>query len=154
MYPSRTVRDKKYKLIINLLYDQPSPEYTHRINLYYKNTMYIDSILKLAPIRIQNTYNIFRQAPEYELYDLENDPNEYNNLADNKNYKNILEHLKAVLQTWREETGDPLLIKNNLYLLKSQVDKCHKNGEYIRPSEEYWTFYSVLKSYRDSIMNL
>ena len=80
LYPSRTVRDKKYKLIINLLHGQENPEYKHRTNLYYGSATYVDSILKLAPKKIQNTYKLFRKAPEFELYDLENDPYEFNNL--------------------------------------------------------------------------
>ncbi len=148
LYPSRGVRDKKYKLIVNLLHGQPNPEYTHRTNLYYGGALYIDSILKLAPIRIQNTYNIFRKAPEYELYDLENDPYEFNNLAFNESYDEVLEHLKTVLQAWREETKDPLLCENNLHVLKKQVDSCYQNGEYIRPNMQYWTFYDIWKSSR------
>ncbi|MEK7396161.1 MAG: sulfatase [Candidatus Poribacteria bacterium] len=48
------------------------------------------------------------RAPE-ELYDLQNDPNEFNNLAYNMRYKHIRDDLESRLHRWMVETNDPIL---------------------------------------------
>lgn len=42
----------------------------------------------------------------WELYDLENDPNELNNLAKNEDYQDVLENLKEQLKALQKEYGD------------------------------------------------
>ena len=65
-------------------------------------------------------FDTFAKPPEFELYDLENDPWEFNNLLarpssqsdegpGNVEYAQILERLKTALQAWRQETDDPTL---------------------------------------------
>ncbi|HUU29138.1 MAG TPA: sulfatase, partial [archaeon] len=44
---------------------------------------------------------------EYELYDLESDPDEVNNLIDDPRYAEMVEKLRQRLIELREETGDP-----------------------------------------------
>jgi hypothetical protein len=44
--------------------------------------------------------------PAEELYDLESDPHEMNNLADDPEYRETLERLRTALDDWRERTGD------------------------------------------------
>ena len=44
--------------------------------------------------------------PELELYDLENDPHEINNLADDPKYAEETSGLLAEINRWREEVND------------------------------------------------
>ena len=44
---------------------------------------------------------------EYELYDMQNDPNEVTNLVDDPAHKEIVEQLRRRLRELRVETGDP-----------------------------------------------
>jgi arylsulfatase A-like enzyme len=44
--------------------------------------------------------------PAEELYDLENDPNETNNLAKNPEYAEVLKKHRTILETWMLETKD------------------------------------------------
>ncbi len=47
--------------------------------------------------------------PEEELYDLESDPLEYSNLASDPEHEDTLLALRDRVQSWLDETGDPLL---------------------------------------------
>jgi N-sulfoglucosamine sulfohydrolase len=44
--------------------------------------------------------------PEEELYDVQEDPNELHNLADDPRYAPILQRMRKVLDTWQAETDD------------------------------------------------
>nr|WP_256381208.1 sulfatase/phosphatase domain-containing protein [Kiritimatiella glycovorans] len=58
-----------------------------------------------------------RRPPEFELYDLEEDPGEFVNLADDPKYAGLLERMKHELRAWQEETDDPLRKPENLALM-------------------------------------
>jgi N-sulfoglucosamine sulfohydrolase len=45
--------------------------------------------------------------PQWELYDLREDPVEFDNLADEETMREIQQRLKAQLVQWQEETEDP-----------------------------------------------
>jgi len=49
----------------------------------------------------------FEEPQEFELYDLQNDPNEMNNLYGDPKYADVVERLRAELLRLRRETGDP-----------------------------------------------
>lgn len=50
-----------------------------------------------------------KYPPEYELYDLEKDPNELVNLANDAAYQKILKRLQTVLLDWQKKTQDPMI---------------------------------------------
>ena len=52
---------------------------------------------------------IFR--PQFELFDLENDPEERKNLAEEPGYASVLDDLKMELQKFGERTSDPWMVK-------------------------------------------
>lgn len=49
----------------------------------------------------------FEDSQEFELFDLENDPHEMDNLINNPSYKEIIEQLKARMLELRRELKDP-----------------------------------------------
>jgi N-sulfoglucosamine sulfohydrolase len=61
-----------------------------------------------APAKVRDTYARWRNPPEIELYDLQEDPWEYSNLAEDEDYREIRDRLLSTLQNWQEETQDPL----------------------------------------------
>lgn len=69
--PQRTVRDRRYKLVLNL-----------------------------APAA---------DVAAMELFDLQNDPNETKNLADDPAHADARKKLETAIQVWRKKRGDPLL---------------------------------------------
>ena len=59
--------------------------------------------------KVQNY--LFR--PEFELYDLENDPHEVVNLAGKKKYNEVFESLKQKIYDFQKNTKDPWVYKKD-----------------------------------------
>jgi N-sulfoglucosamine sulfohydrolase len=105
VYPRRAIRDDRFKLIHNLLAGtgKPSPvidgdrAYSWSQEDRYKGT----------PIR--RAFDTFADPPEFELYDLQADPIEFNNLADKPEHRGARDRLVKVLHKWRVDTNDPCL---------------------------------------------
>ena len=99
-YPRRAIRNRRFKLIHNLLYERPNP------------------VPAIGPARLERTrpgsawrqtYETSVHPPEYELYDLEADPHEMINLASHPDYATYKNDLTNALRQWQESTKDPLL---------------------------------------------
>lgn len=122
-YPRRSIRNERYKLIVNLLPDRDNPligvdgdsayEYS-RDTVFYKTA-------------IRKAFDVLRHPPAEELYDLKTDPVEFHNLAGKPGFKNIQNELRTQLSAWRKETADPLLDKAKLTALTREHDKKMKN---------------------------
>ncbi len=53
--------------------------------------------------------NVFiSPTPKEELYDLNNDPFELNNLAEDQDYANVLKRMRNVLEEFMKSTGDQI----------------------------------------------
>jgi len=90
--PRRAIREGNHKLIINLLSDP---------GLVWPEALTLE---KLRTVQKEAGEGEF-----LELYDLENDPHEFNNLAGTPEWKDVQGRLLEALQQWRRETGDPML---------------------------------------------
>ena len=157
LYPQRTVRDDRFKLIHNLHHGQFNPGYAFTFDRIYDSREHIEGIIAQGPVKVKNAYALMKVAPEFELYDLENDPYEFNNLAENESFFEIKEHLKSVLHDWRVRTKDPLLSNENLEALEYDVHGAYENREYlvedengilrlgnynrVRRLDDHWEFY-------------
>lgn len=102
----RTVRDTRYRYIRNFMPDRPFLQ----LNRYKEWSYPIIGLMrklhsegKLDSIQ-SNLMSPTR--PVEELYDLDNDPFEIHNLADNPEHQGKLKELRAVLETWIIETND------------------------------------------------
>jgi N-sulfoglucosamine sulfohydrolase len=107
-YPMRVVRTDQYKLIWNI---------AHRLEFPFASDLW-DSLtwqamLKKTPDTLYGprTIDAYIHRPEFELYDMQNDPKESRNLAENPEFKAVLDGLRADLQNFQQETGDPWYIK-------------------------------------------
>lgn len=104
-YPQRTVRDKRYKLIHNLVSDCENPGYAYTNDLYPS----VDSAIAASPRLIHAAYMRMKRPPEFELYDLTTDPYEWNNLFEDNRYRKKAARLRKVLLAWQRDTKDPML---------------------------------------------
>ena len=111
-FPQRSVRDKKFQVILNLLQDRPSPSAIgyagiSRFGAWEPGASAAE--ISSAEDQIHQAYKTYQNPPAEELYDLENDPWEFNNLAGVLEYTGVQERLRRQLRHWQESTGDGLL---------------------------------------------
>jgi arylsulfatase A-like enzyme len=92
--PQRAIRTQRYKLIWNA----------------EAGIMNIPGDIMRSPIFPQVIQEVVVERPPFELYDLQNDPLERQNLIDDPEYADIAADLKAQIYHWMQETGDPILL--------------------------------------------
>jgi N-sulfoglucosamine sulfohydrolase len=119
-YPQRAVRSERFKLIESLLPGQVNPGYAFTVEKLPEAD--IPAAVEAAPSEVREAYALMRQPPQFELYDLESDPYEFRNLAQDPEYAQTLSDLQRELEEWREETRDPLLNRAVLQRLKDEVE--------------------------------
>lgn len=107
-YPMRVVRTRQYKLIWNIAYQLPFP---FASDLWAAST-WQEAYQKGPDTRYgPRTVNAYIHRPEFELYNVENDPWESTNLATDPEHEQVLKELKQKLQEFQRRTSDPWLLK-------------------------------------------
>jgi N-sulfoglucosamine sulfohydrolase len=98
----RAIRSKEFKLIHNLMPERAYCQFNR-----YKETSYpvlaeLNVLNMKGDLPAEQAAFMAATKPEFELYDMVNDPDEINNLADNSDYKEQKEELLKELNNWRE----------------------------------------------------
>ncbi len=107
-YPMRVVRDDKYKLIWNIAHPLPYP---FASDLWAASSWQAQWAKgKDAPYGTK-TVGDYVQRPQFELFDIVNDPDESTNLANSDGHKDVLETYKAKLKQMQKEMDDPWIMK-------------------------------------------
>jgi len=138
-YPGRAIRDKRFKLVHNLLPKRKNPVYDIYL-IQQRPKTFTPKELENVPAEIQQAYKIFLQPPEFELYDLRNDPWEFHNLAEDPHYTEQLIHLKKQLAEWQQRTNDPLRHKHILEKFTVENDATMISGKYIKKKLGQWKY--------------
>jgi len=106
-YPMRVVRGRRYKLIWNIAHGL---DYPFASDLWASATW--QGVLGRGDRYYgKRTVEAYLHRPKFELYDLENDPHEVINLADDPAHSAVLEKYKAKLKAFQERTSDPWILK-------------------------------------------
>jgi N-sulfoglucosamine sulfohydrolase len=106
-YPMRVVRQRRYKLIWNI---------AHGLDYPFASDLWASATWQ-ATIRTgrkyygKRTVEAYLHRPQFELYDLENDPHEVENLAHSPGHQRILNELKSRLKAFQKRTKDPWIVK-------------------------------------------
>lgn len=122
----RTVRTEKFRYIKNFLTDRVLLQPQYRDNRApTKRLRELHASGKLGKIP---DWAFFGKRPSEELYDMEKDPHQVNNLATDPKYVAELKRHRDILNTWIKETGDkgeqPESRKNLRAVYKRWGDKC------------------------------
>ncbi|MDP6505188.1 MAG: DUF4976 domain-containing protein, partial [Planctomycetota bacterium] len=117
LFPQRSVRDERYKLIETLLTDQDNPV---------------------------GVFESWRRPKPVELYDLHTDPCEFNDLSENSDCDAIKNALLNELRNWQQETDDPLADPEKLArLVEENMEVQGLRGEHRKP-EFQWRYVDYL----------
>lgn len=101
-YPIRSVRSDKYKYIQNLSFESDF----NNVNTKAKKGIYYTWLNEEKDSLKLDWLKTYKNRPYEELYDLENDPYEMNNLANNKELKEVKLKLRTELENWMKQQGD------------------------------------------------
>ncbi|MEM9719840.1 MAG: sulfatase [Bacteroidota bacterium] len=106
-YPMRVIREGQYKLIMNIAHGL---DYPFASDLQRSKTW--QSVLENKLSTLGNKpLDEFLSRPQFELYDLEADPWETSNLAQDPAHTKTLERLMAKVKDFQQNTGDPWVYK-------------------------------------------
>lgn len=118
VFPSRSVRNKRYKYVRNF-----------NSNEVVEQNMTSNEMVNAF---IKRGAKAFSEAPFEELYDLENDPYEHQNLASNKKLTKIKNQLAEELLQWMTQQND-FLIDNVMPLIKPTLHPLDKTSKWNNP---------------------
>lgn len=109
-YPQRTIRDGRYKLIHSLVegLDPGARDCVEHRKSHWAGCFHITKELPYAGEATRKGYATWLNPPKYQLYDLEEDPHEWTNLAAGPAHAKTLKRLADALADWQKETRDPL----------------------------------------------
>ena len=110
----RTVQNRKYKLIWNLASGEPYPFASD----LYESATWQETLLrdranstKGSTLYGNRTVKQYTVRPAWELYDLQADPGESQNLADQPQHAALLKEMQQKIREFQVRTGDPWAIK-------------------------------------------
>ncbi|KAA5541422.1 sulfatase [Roseiconus nitratireducens] len=135
-YPIRSITDGRYHYIRNLqnenLYIEKhlmGVKGDGKLNNKYWQTWVFDSFDNPDALRLIQRYQL---RPEEELYDLQDDPYEMNNLAGSQSATAIQSELSAELDRWMKSQGDPGVEQDTVESLRASRRNEHRFGPHIQ----------------------
>jgi N-sulfoglucosamine sulfohydrolase len=118
-YPVRSIQDHDYKLIWNINYNETF--YCSAAKLGAK--MYEGWLVaaKDNPKELEHA-KLYRNRPEFELYNIKTDKYELNNLVADASLQKIKDNLFVELKNWMKEQGDKGIETEGLALTRFKGD--------------------------------
>jgi len=102
----RCVRSKQYKYIRNFMPERPYMQLNRYKETSYPTWREMLRLHKAGELNEVQSLFLADQRPEEELYDVQADPWEVNNLAGSEEHAEILDRMSTVLDLWIQQTGD------------------------------------------------
>jgi N-sulfoglucosamine sulfohydrolase len=107
-YPMRVARSGRYKLIWNIAHPLPFPFASDLWNsATWQDSLRRDEEFKYGRRKIKSIV----QRPQFELYNLDSDPDEVHNLASDPQHREALTGLQQKLRDFQRRTSDPWVLK-------------------------------------------
>lgn len=109
-FVQHSVRDSRYKLI-----SSPRPGTENFDSQTYLDPAHPHFVVSgaqpadqaTAPDFVKAAWELWKSPPRYEFYDLENDPGEWHNLAEDPSFAVARQRLIDALSEWQKTTHDP-----------------------------------------------
>ena len=107
-YPMRVFRDKEFKLIWNIAHPLPYP---FASDLWAASSFQAQYQKSLSAPYGKKTVRQYIHRPEFEFFQIDEDPEEANNLAGNPKFAEKLELYKEKLKQAQRTFHDPWVMK-------------------------------------------
>mgnify|MGYP006248397257 FL=1 len=107
-YPMRVYRDQEYKLIWNIAHPLPYP---FASDLWAASSFQAQYQKSLSAPYGKKTVRQYIHRPEFEFFQIVQDPDEANNLAGNPKFAVKLEEYKEKLKSAQKQFHDPWVVK-------------------------------------------
>ncbi|MFK8113661.1 MAG: sulfatase-like hydrolase/transferase, partial [Rubripirellula sp.] len=149
-FPQRTIRDQRFKLIHSPVRDRedPAARYYRIHGATHWSGCLTDAELADASERTQAGYARWMNPPELQLYDLQSDPSEWTDLANDPKHADVRERLLGQLKDWQRETRDVLRDPQRLQMLMDETDSVNEAKR--RSPKDGWQYLSYLNADRYS----
>lgn len=121
----RCVRTKQYKYIRNYHPDRPYMQFNRYKHQQYPLWTLLPVLGKQGKLTDAQAKFLAPYRPSEELYDLQADPHEIDNLADSDDHQNALADLRARLDNWIETYGDRGAVPEDPAVLAAQAEDMH-----------------------------
>ena len=102
-YPMRVLRERRFKYTLNIA---SGLTYPHASDLW-ASAAWQGVWQRKDRYYGKRTVDAYLHRAKHELYDLERDPHEVINLANNPDYAETLKRMQAKLKKWQQQSGDP-----------------------------------------------
>ena len=106
----RAIRSRNFKLIHNLMPERAYCQYNNYKERSYPVLAQLNVMNLKGELTPEQALFMASTKPEFELFDLEKDPWELNNLATDPDYKEIKDKLLFELNNWRENVIKDLAV--------------------------------------------
>ena len=107
------------------------------------STLNLRRDIAAANATVREAYQLMRRPPKHQLFDLQNDPYEFTNLAASPDHADILQDLRQRLDQWRVDTQDPLLDEQRLEQLSKEVRSIKKRAI---AKKHQWNYPNYLRA--------
>ena len=148
-YIQFSIRDARWKLIYS-----PRGQGENRFARAYlqQSNAHFAGGTKPNEISHPEVYDRFLNPPEWELYDLETDPMEFVNLAEDPVQVGNLARMKKALITWQNTHADPMIDPQNVVLFaEEQADAA--GGDYRKNKNHRWQYLHRFHAWRKNVMS-
>ena len=122
VFPSRSVRDKRYKYVVNF----NAKEVVQNNLGSNKHINYF----------VNRGANKFSNVPFEELYDLKEDPYEHVNLAQDERFFTIKKELSKILKDWMISQND-FLIHHKMPIIKPTLHPLDRPSQWNNPKKDF-----------------
>ncbi|MCC6490751.1 MAG: sulfatase [Candidatus Hydrogenedentes bacterium] len=102
----RSVRDKRYNFIRNFMPDRPYTQYNEYILKSYPTLTVMKQLHEQGKLNATQQLFMAPRKPDVELYDLQSDPHEVNNLAARPEHRKRVADMDRRLQAWLKQMDD------------------------------------------------
>ena len=102
----RSITTKEYKYIRNYKADQPWDMHQMYLDFHRPAIHVMRSLHESGELNAAGELFLRKTKPVEELYDLKNDPHELNNLAENPEFKKVLEDMRSRMDKWQANNVD------------------------------------------------